>query len=136
MDNHIIYEALLKEEEELRKQIQELQINLRAIEVTTARYKPPYVNHFDKKAIVSNSDDSQIPNEFDRNWKQEQKVFWALNKVKEGFALEVGEELHNQQPEITLERATSMATLFLSKLKKDGKITYTKYGKRYKYSIK
>lgn len=59
-----------------------------------------------------------------------------MKKIKSGFATEVGAELNKIEPDISLERATTMATFHLSRLNKDGKVGYEKYGKKFKYYIK
>lgn len=141
MDSTISKEDIIKKISQKEKQINELSSDVEALRRVLSIYHSATENEMatnettqqiyeSKKPMLS---ENMIGSEFDRNWKQEDQVLWILKKIKSGFAHEVGAELHSLDQSVPLDRANAAASLYLSKLNKAGKITYEKYGKKFKY---
>lgn len=77
-----------------------------------------------------------LPDIWDQNLSQKQKIYYIMSKIKEGFATDVASELViMEEEELSLDKAKKIATLKLSSLKSDGLLAFKNIGGRYKYEF-
>lgn len=144
MKNLLIRNELLKERIEIEKQIEEAKRDLDAINRLLDRFEEMSSVGLSAKnpaspLIVEAAPpfDSTSPIlDYDRNLKWEDKVLVALKELDSGFVVDVAAKLREFEPELQEEKAFKIATLYLSRLNRDGKIGYEKHGRKYKYYIK
>jgi hypothetical protein len=77
----------------------------------------------------------QVPFEYSKHFGQDEKVYFALRNIKEGFARDVAEELIRLDNTFDKMGSERLATQKLSKLKGLGYINHTAIGHKHKYSI-
>ncbi len=125
------YKQLLEEE---RKLIEDLS----AVRVLIKRYKPDneaYQGNIPFKEAEHNT--VAIKGDgYDKDWVQEEKVFFALKQINKGTVNDVAKVLNSLDEEYSMKRARTAATNKCSRLYRDGRIGATKVGRKYRYFIK
>jgi hypothetical protein len=86
-------------------------------------------------SALSTTGKFSVPETYDTNFSQDQKVYFVLRAIKEGYAEDVARELAKIDKGISPERASMLATQKLSKLNKKGYINHTRSGRQFKYWV-
>lgn len=74
--------------------------------------------------------------EYDKNWTWEEKVWYMINKLGEGFTKDVADNIKKRDPAVYRDQCLSRSTGLLSHFYRHGKLNVEKHGKKYKYFIK
>ncbi|MDO8998698.1 MAG: hypothetical protein Q7W45_02955 [Bacteroidota bacterium] len=98
------------------------------------------VGHLNAKSVLGDIPKVtafNVPLQYDRNFSQDQKVYFALRNIESGFVDDVATELAKLQSDTyDFDSAKKIATQKLSKLNGEQKIDFIKIGNKYKYLIK
>jgi len=130
MDKEKFYKQLCEEEEALIVQEKDIQDRIRAIR----QLKPHYAGG--KPATLFSNESEIMPSKYEKSLNQKNKAYLALKAIKHGDTDSIAQSLHSLEPEIDIEKAKKIVTIFCSALYNEGKIDAKKHGRKNIYSVK